>query len=338
MILLLCLLINSVFLLRGMEQEIETVTGKIDKINQQLQARVAQLYGGRNYQQDYYDYRPYTQNNPFHYYAVFDGHGNYRTGHTIAQYLAAKLYHKIVKQNEFKLGLEHNNIEFLKRGIRYAFAAANKKILKSACSDAGSTAAIALITSEFILCAWAGDSRIIIGEYTECDDGKFKIVSTHDHCLNDTFERDRVVALGGKITIGDNGDSRVNGILSMTRAFGNKTISHYVQPTPDFIVHKRSGKEFCVLLATDGFFEGIFTTPQLRLREKLCVKDKFNPDMLANYFALRLVQEIRSSSMSGEEQNPAQWLVERCARNPYDNDNKTVMLVDLSQHDKTYLK
>ncbi len=67
--------------------------------------------------------------------------------------------------------------------------------------DSGTTACVALIKSETLFVANAGDSRCVL-----CRDGKAVDMSM-DHKPEDDEERERIEKAGGKIT----GDGRVNG-------------------------------------------------------------------------------------------------------------------------------
>lgn len=73
-----------------------------------------------------------------------------------------------------------------------------------------STATGVLITPEFFFVVNLGDSRTVI-----CSDSKLTF-ATADHKPTHESERERILESGGHVTNG-----RVNGMLAVSRAFGN---------------------------------------------------------------------------------------------------------------------
>ena len=77
-------------------------------------------------------------------------------------------------------------------------------------SFAGCTATVALITPAEIYCCNAGDSRTVLSK------GKQAIDLSKDHKPDDVDERRRIYAANGVVE-----DSRVNGMLALSRALGD---------------------------------------------------------------------------------------------------------------------
>jgi protein phosphatase 2C family protein 2/3 len=77
-------------------------------------------------------------------------------------------------------------------------------------SYAGCTATVALVTNSEIYCCNAGDSRTVLS--------KSKVVQdlSKDHKPDDIDEYKRIHAAGGFVE-----DSRVNGMLALSRALGD---------------------------------------------------------------------------------------------------------------------
>lgn len=76
--------------------------------------------------------------------------------------------------------------------------------------QAGCTATVALITPNEIYCCNAGDSRTVMSK------GKQAVDLSVDHKPDDPDEHRRIVAANGFVE-----DSRVNGMLALSRALGD---------------------------------------------------------------------------------------------------------------------
>jgi len=77
-------------------------------------------------------------------------------------------------------------------------------------SFAGCTATVILITATEIYCANAGDSRTVLSK------GQKVVELSKDHKPDDELELKRIQNAGGFVE-----DSRVNGILALSRALGD---------------------------------------------------------------------------------------------------------------------
>ena len=115
--------------------------------------------------------------------------------------------------------------------------------------DDGSTAIVALIHENTLLVANAGDSRAVLAS-----GGKYIPLST-DHKPERIDEKKRIEALGGKVI--HFGTWRVQGILSISRSFGDRMLRPYVIAEPDVITRTIEAADDYVILATDGVWDVI---------------------------------------------------------------------------------
>ena len=123
------------------------------------------------------------------YFSVFDGHG----GNKCAEFLRDNLL-KLICDNEYF----PNDIE---NAIKYGFNEADKLFLENATKDgelidnSGSCGLILLIVDNKIYIANVGDSRCIIS----MKNGLIKKDVTRDHKPNYPYEKERIIANGGRI-------------------------------------------------------------------------------------------------------------------------------------------
>ena len=123
------------------------------------------------------------------YFSVFDGHG----GNKCAEFLRDNLL-KLICDNEYF----PNDIE---KAIKYGFNEADKLFLENAAKDgelidnSGSCGLILLIVDNKIYIANVGDSRCIIS----MKNGLIRKDVTRDHKPNYPYEKERIIANGGRI-------------------------------------------------------------------------------------------------------------------------------------------
>ena len=116
-----------------------------------------------------------------------------------------------------------------------------------------STATGVLITPDYFFVVNLGDSRTVI-----CTDTKLSF-ATSDHKPNHESERHRIIDSGGHVTNG-----RVNGMLAVSRAFGNFEMkrnenipqqNQAVSALPDVSVIARSPRDNFIVICCDGVFD-----------------------------------------------------------------------------------
>ncbi|KAK4350785.1 hypothetical protein RND71_030098 [Anisodus tanguticus] len=116
----------------------------------------------------------------------------------------------------------------------------------------GSTAVLVILTADSIIAANCGDSRAVLSR------GGRALPLSNDHKLSAQLpdridERSRIEALGGRVEFGDR--ARVQGILSMSRAIGDKYLKPYISAEPELSIIKRIPEDEFLILASDGLWD-----------------------------------------------------------------------------------
>ena len=175
----------------------------------------------------------YFKNNIIHFSSVFDGHG----GKKCSLFLKRNLY------RYFQRSIEKNSR--IKLGLINAYKLANKNFLNTK-EESGSTCNTLIINkknSKFYV-ANVGDSRAIA-----CyKNGTVKEI-TKDHKPTDPKEKAKIESKGGFVE-----DKRVDGILAMSRAMGDRKIAHHISATPD-IFEGSIKKIKYIVQASDGLYD-----------------------------------------------------------------------------------
>ncbi|KAG7343758.1 serinethreonine phosphatase [Nitzschia inconspicua] len=151
-----------------------------------------------------------------------------------------------------------------------------------------------------ILAANIGDSRAVLCRKDTAWD------LTRDHKPNDPIEKQRIESIGGSVIwcgdvdfyghpIEERGIYRVNGILALSRAIGDRSERPHVTATPDMVaVDVEEGDDF-VVLATDGLW-----------------------DVMDSAEAVEYVKFVLESGLS-KEKVASQMVQEALRRGTYDN-------------------
>jgi len=175
----------------------------------------------------------YFKNNIIHFSSVFDGHG----GEKCSLFLKRNLY------RYFQRSIEKNSR--IKLGLINAYKLANNNFL-SLKTESGSTCNTLIINKKNgkFYVANVGDSRAIA-----CyKNGSVKEI-TKDHKPTDPFEKAMIERKGGFVQ-----DKRVDGILAMSRAIGDRKIAHHLSATPD-IFEGSIKKIKYIVQASDGLYD-----------------------------------------------------------------------------------
>lgn len=123
----------------------------------------------------------------------------------------------------------------------------------------GTAACVCLIIENHIYIANAGDSRCVLLSKDQKDSYKIQ-KKTKDHKPSDPDEKKRIELAEGFV---DNVNSRLNGVLSLSRAIGDheykkqewlKPEDQIITCNPDIITENISGVDF-ILIACDGVWE-----------------------------------------------------------------------------------
>lgn len=131
------------------------------------------------------------------------------------------------------------------RLLRQYLQIANRKS-----SEDGTTAVAVLTRGDSIYVAHAGDSRAILVHSS----GKVTAL-TSDHKPNRPDERKRVQELGGSVVFW--GVWRVEGILAVSRAIGDRMLKPFVVAEPEVREFKRTSKDRYMIVASDGVWDTI---------------------------------------------------------------------------------
>ncbi|KAK9666510.1 hypothetical protein RND81_14G189800 [Saponaria officinalis] len=171
-------------------------------------------------------------------YAIFNGHA----GREVAEYLKHNLFDSILHQSDFWTDPES--------AVRKAYKDTDEEILgKVADWRGGSTAVTAiLINREKLIVANVGDSRGVL-----CRRQKIEQVITVDH--EPENEREVVEERGGFVSQKPGNVPRVDGVLAMTRAFGDGKLKEHITAEPDVRVEKVDADAKFIVLASDGIWK-----------------------------------------------------------------------------------
>lgn len=203
--------------------------------------------GGRQYMEDKMSFNrqlPYG----FSYYGVYDGHG----GSFVSSYLQANMS-KAIKAQITKEFDKHDtsNVDVSKLLFEAIKSIVNDIPYKNA-TETGSTAVIVLQKDDTIWVANIGDSRAIMNKGHQC------ISLTRDHKPDNIHEYKRIVKLGGSVTkVVPYDVYRVNGVLAVSRAIGDFSLSPHVTWNPEITTKHIKSNNHYVFIATDGVWDVI---------------------------------------------------------------------------------
>ncbi len=156
----------------------------------------------------------------YKYFAVFDGHGGSSVSKLLAEELDDRILDMINTIPELylvKCKLTFNIISKIKNKIIEAFIEFDKYIFRKFPNEqSGSTAIVVIEIEDYLFCCNLGDSRAIF-----VNSGGLICFQSEDHKPSEYDEYRRIVSAGGYVTYSSNDVPRVNGILSLSRAFGD---------------------------------------------------------------------------------------------------------------------
>ncbi|KAL4557145.1 hypothetical protein LXL04_035317 [Taraxacum kok-saghyz] len=202
---------------------------------------------------------------PVHFFGVFDGHGGHHVSALCKENMHVIMEDELMRVKPTGDKLNRGEVEELWRtAIDRSFERMDEMAL-SLCqcnglenlkmcryhpqlSLVGSTAVVSLLTDEFIIVANCGDSRAVL-----CHNGKAVPLSV-DHKPDRDDERNRIEASGGRIIFAGNG-ARVEGVLAMSRAIGDRFLKQVVTSAPEYTFTKRESGDMSLILASDGLWD-----------------------------------------------------------------------------------
>eukprot|EP01127_Copromyxa_protea_P009313 TRINITY_DN2187_c0_g1_i1.p1 TRINITY_DN2187_c0_g1~~TRINITY_DN2187_c0_g1_i1.p1 ORF type:complete len:748 (+),score=105.54 TRINITY_DN2187_c0_g1_i1:95-2338(+) len=175
---------------------------------------------------------------------LFDGHN----GDAVSKYLANAVPNLMRDILQDKLDVTPELFENAWKQL--------SRNLKKDCVVGGSTALVALFFHEQdkIFIANVGDCRAVLG-----NPGIGKRI-TDDHRPGSQKERQRIEALGGSVSslVSKDGRiiSRVNGVLAVSRSFGDFELGAFIEPVPDvFALSMSDLNDGFLIMACDGLWD-----------------------------------------------------------------------------------
>mmetsp|Transcript_16403 Transcript_16403/g.28400 ORF Transcript_16403/g.28400 Transcript_16403/m.28400 type:complete len:225 (-) Transcript_16403:936-1610(-) len=196
------------------------------------------------------------------FFAVYDGHGGREPVDAVSKKLHTVLLEELKKDPSNP-----------KEALRQAYLKTDALMREH--QYAGTTAVTALIHqlngARMLYAANAGDSRCIL-----CRGGKGVRLS-YDHKASDPAEAQRCRDEGAFVV-----NSRVNGVLSVTRAFGDHAMKNAVTAEPYLTEVQLQGDDEFLILACDGLWDVV--------SDQQAVDLVTAPDLDANKMAEMLVK------------------------------------------------
>lgn len=213
---------------------------------QGLEIGVVSAQGRRPYQEDEYVVRPILRSRDASVsgqhtalFGIFDGHAGGRCSKAVASTIPDML----LRQPEFETNLP--------TALQASYTSTNQEFLKVAerlkLHD-GSTGLTSILRGLKLTIANVGDCRAVL-----IRGGVAKQI-TIDHKPTDPVEQKRIAALGGKV-VNSVGVARVNGVLAVSRAFGNRSIKHVIRPDADVFSVKLTRDDSYLVQASDGMWD-----------------------------------------------------------------------------------
>lgn len=200
----------------------------------------ASLRGKRSTMEDCYEARfaQVDESTTIGLFGVFDGHG----GNQAAEYVRKNLFENLIKHPKL--------ITDTRIAIVETYQQTDSNFLEAEISqqnEAGTTASTAILVGDRLLVANVGDSRAVV-----CRAGTAYALS-EDHKPNRKDERQRIEKAGGVVIWA--GTWRVGGILSVSRAFGDRSLKQFVVAEPELKEETISGGVEFLVLASDGLWD-----------------------------------------------------------------------------------
>ncbi|KAK6936373.1 PPM-type phosphatase-like domain [Dillenia turbinata] len=209
---------------------------------------------------------------------------------------------------------------------------------------AGSTAVIAVLTADHIIVANCGDSRAVLCRGGKAiplsDDHKFvycKFVKLKSWVCQMVFlllqpdredELERIKGLGGRV-IHLNG-ARVEGILAMSRAIGDKYLKPYVTAEPEVSFTKRDPEDQCLIIASDGLWDVLSNDLACEVASR-CLQDGNHTNVQRNQSA-ESQRDDQLGALYPSRSASAAALLTRLALARKSEDNISVIVVDLRRN------
>lgn len=203
--------------------------------------------GSREYMEDFTCVANVGPN--IHVCGVFDGHGGSEVSRHCSDVLSKELETILKRPFPEDKPQELKYVLALKEALVNIDASTKRAIANK--GGVGTTACVALFTPSFVVTANVGDSRAILKTTFKTYD------LSKDHKPHDPSEHDRILRLGGYVTMPHQGDGahRVMGRLSLSRALGDWDLRPYVSSDSDVTLYQRTQLDEFAILASDGIWD-----------------------------------------------------------------------------------
>jgi len=182
-------------------------------------------------------------------FAVLDGHGGKQVASFVKTYLAVELGNALQAEEPKEGPLSDKR---LKKAVEATFQRIDSRIATElpGCYD-GCTAIVVLVNEELTVVANLGDSMAYLCRHNEDDEMQPIPLQMRQHKCWMMKEKERILRSGGAV---ENG--RINGVLEVSRAFGDITLKKFgVLCTPEYMKFRMDRtKDRYVLIACDGFW------------------------------------------------------------------------------------
>ena len=170
------------------------------------------------------------------FYGVFDGHGGARA----SQYCIENVCDNMMDDPAFPVDIP--------TAMKNSFCKTDKAYCALQNADDGTTALSMVAEGDTLHVANAGDCRaLVVRKSGEA------IPLSSDHKPNRPDERKRIADLGGRVVLW--GVWRVEGVLAVSRAIGDRALKAFVTPEPELREWTVSQNDLFVVLASDGIWD-----------------------------------------------------------------------------------
>jgi protein phosphatase 1L len=174
-----------------------------------------------------------------HMFGLFDGHA----GGRCSTHLAGNLSNVLIQEESFTVNLP--------LALKRSFYTANEQFLKNAEKNKwhdGSTGNVAVIRDGKLTVANVGDSRAVL-----ISNGR-ALQMSNDHKPTNPEEQKRIAGFGGAVVY-CMGVARVNKVLAVSRAFGNRTLRQVIRPDAELMQRELVPGDDFLVMASDGLWD-----------------------------------------------------------------------------------
>ncbi|PON50754.1 Protein phosphatase 2C [Parasponia andersonii] len=289
----------------------------------------ASVCGRRRDMEDALAIYPYfLENAPelHHYFGVYDGHGCSHVATKCRERLHELVKEEVESKEEWKTAMERSFIRMDAEVIAWNDDGLGSncrcELQTPECDAVGSTAVVAVVTTEKIVVANCGDSRAVL-----CRNGK-PVPLSFDHKPDRPDELNRIQAAGGRVIYWDG--PRVLGVLAMSRAIGDNYLKPYVSCEPEVTIANRTAGDDCLILASDGLWDVVSNETACGVT-RMCLRGKggfpatSSPPLPEN----EVLGGGGSATMSDKACSDAAMLLTKLALARHSTDNVSVIVVDL---------